>query len=147
MNAEEMWDNFQKISNIKESYTVWYFGDNERDANELLELVLVGKKKGTSSLYELFEEESEKLPEIGDYSIITNWIGEPACIVITTDINIVPFSEISEEFAYKEGEGDRTLEHWKKIHWEFFKRLMESYCLTIQKSTLVVCEEFELVYN
>jgi uncharacterized protein YhfF len=147
MNVKEMWASFNSGLNRIDSYTSWHFCDNEKDANELLELVLEGRKRGTASVYELYEKENEKLPEVGDYSVITNWLGEPRCIIKTTNVNILSFSRVSEGFAYKEGEGDRGLKHWKKVHWEVFGRSMDEHGLKVQESTLVVCEEFELVYK
>ena len=36
---------------------------------------------------------------------MTNWQGEPLCVVETKAVATVPFEEVSEEFAATEGEG------------------------------------------
>ena len=33
---------------------------------------------------------------------------------------MVPFAEVDEAHAYAEGEGDRSLEHWRSVHRRFF---------------------------
>ena len=33
---------------------------------------------------------------------------------------MVPFDLVDEEQAYKEGEGNRSLDYWRKVHNEFF---------------------------
>ena len=33
---------------------------------------------------------------------------------------VVPFDLVDEEQAYKEGEGNRSLDYWRKVHNEFF---------------------------
>ena len=33
--------------------------------------------------------------------------------------------EVSEEHAYKEGEGDRSLAYWRAVHEEFFTKEFE----------------------
>ncbi len=48
--------------------------------------------------------------------------------------------------AYKEGEGDRSLEYWRKVHIDFLTRELAEINKAFTKKTQVVCEEFELVY-
>lgn len=40
-------------------------------------------------------------------------------------VEIVRFNEVGEEHAYLEGEGDRTLRYWRKVHEEFFTKELE----------------------
>ena len=49
------------------------------------------------------------------------------------------------EHAYKEGEGDRSLEYWRKVHEEFFTEELESIDQKFNEDIKLVCEEFELV--
>ena len=60
-------------------------------------------------------------------------------IIETTSVSIVPFNQVTEEFAQKEGEGDKTLASWRKIHEAFWK--------DITPDTLLECEEFRLLYQ
>ena len=39
---------------------------------------------------------------------------------MTTQVDIVPFDEVSAEHAYLEGEGDRSLANWRELHERFF---------------------------
>ena len=52
----------------------------------------------------------------------------------------------SQEHAYKEGEGDRSLEYWRKVHIDFLTRELAEINKAFTKKTQLVCEEFELVY-
>ena len=147
MSPEQMWERFNSSSDTETEYLSWCFCDNEKDANELVNLVLVGKKKATSSAYELYEKENEAIPKLGAYSVITDWSGKAHCVIKTTKVDVIPFNEVSEEFAYKEGEGDLSLEYWKRVHWDCFERELELSGLSASEAMLVVCEEFELVYK
>lgn len=147
MSPEQMWEVFNSRSDTEKEYSSWCFCDNEKDANELVNLVLVGKKKATSSAYELYEKENEAIPKLGAYSVITDWSGKAYCVIKTTKVDVIPFNEVSEEFAYKEGEGDLSLEYWKRVHWDCFERELELSGLSASEVMLVVCEEFELVYK
>ena len=77
----DYWIRFRKESGITESFVnTWSFGDNPELADELLELVLTGKKTGTATLVIELEREEEKMPEVGDYNIILDGKGKPTAI-------------------------------------------------------------------
>ena len=127
-------------------YEVFHFDDNEQDADLLADLVLQGVKRATAGLLWSFEADNKPPPNPGDFSIVTNWRSEPQCIIETMRIETVPFEEVTERFAAIEGEGDKTLQYWRKVHWSYFgrecQRLGKSPSLTMP----VVCEEFRVVF-
>ena len=143
MNAAEMWERFCEKSGIKADYDDWAFG-GAPDA--LAELVLNGIKTATASAYPLYEQEQEPLPKAGDYSVILNTKGEAVCIIRTTKVYVVPFREVSADHAFREGEDDRSLESWRKVHRDFFTREMNDEGLSFVEDMPVVCEEFMRVY-
>lgn len=124
----------------------WYFCNNERCANELAELVRQGIKTATAGLYWEFEAEQEPLPEVGGVSVITRWDGEPVCIIETTRVYVVPYHQVDAEQAYLEGEEERTLESWRKDHWQFFGEQAQKIGRDITEDMPVVCERFRLLY-
>ena len=117
MRAEELWKAYCEKENIDidTPYSAWGFGDAP---DQLADLVLKGIKTATASAYDLYfmEGEEEPLPQPGDYSIILDSKDEAICIIQTTKTTVVPFNEVSEEHAYKEGEGDRSLAYWRAVH-------------------------------
>ena len=144
MTAQEMWERFIKEQNISDTeYDAWAFGD---DADGLAELVRQGIKTGTSSAYPLYELEGEPLPEASGYSVILDSRDEAVCIIENTKVYVVPFCEVTADHAFKEGEGDRSLAYWKKVHEAFFTECMKEAGLTFDEDMKVVCEEFRLVY-
>ena len=56
------------------------------------------------------------------------------------------FKEISEEHAFYEGEGNRTLEYWREVHKRFFSGELSAVNIPFSEDLLVVCEEFRRVY-
>ena len=151
-SVKSMWQAYmdsigEDIQTTEKSYTAWHFCNNEEDADELAELVLKGIKRATASLHKLYEYENEAVPQVGNHSIITAWDGSAKCIIRTKNIDIVPFKDVSEEFAATEGEGDGSLEYWKKGHWKFFTEEAKELGLEYDEDMLVVCEEFEVVYK
>ena len=139
MTAVEMW----KQSGLAGDYDAWSFWD---DADGLAALVRGGIKTATCSAYDLYEAEGEDLPKAGDTSVILDSRDEAVCIIRTTRVYTVPFDEVSPEHAFREGEGDRSLEYWRKVHEAFFKEELASAGLEFSGNSRVVCEEFEVVY-
>jgi len=141
------WQRFQKRTRITESFMdAWSFGDNPKLADELLELVLAGKKTGTATLVIELVKKEEKMPKVGDYNIILDGKGKPAGIIRTTSVVVKPFIEVEEAFAYSEGEDDRTLESWRREHWKYWTRVGQKLKFAMKEDLLVICENFELVY-
>ena len=127
-------------------YEAFCFGDSEALADELAGLVLAGTKRATASLLWAYEAEKEALPQPGKLSIMTNWAGNPLCILRTGTVEIVPFEEVSVEFARTEGEGDKSLAYWREAHWAFFSRECANIGRQPEPRMLVVCETFSVVY-
>ena len=145
MKAEELWNEFTEKypEHVSDTYEAWSYGV---DADELAELTAKGIKTATASAYALYELEGDPLPEPGDFSIILNSDDDALCIIRTTHINVVPFKVVTEDFAWKEGEGNRSLRYWREVHTEFFEAEYERHDMTFDEKIKVVCEEFEVVY-
>ncbi|MCM1055511.1 MAG: ASCH domain-containing protein [Bacteroides sp.] len=145
MTAEEMWSEFCKEHSLeKEKYEAWAYGD---DADKLAELTAKGIKTATCSAYYWYERGEEKLPKAGEYSVILNSKDEAVCVTKTVKVYIERFKNISEEHAYKEGEGDRSLEYWRKVHEDFFTRELAEAGTEFSEEMRLVCEEFRVVYQ
>ena len=120
------------------------FGDTPEMHDELLALVLSGTKQATASLARHYAE--WELPEPGDLTLITDGSGAPACVIRTTQVDIMPVREVDAEFAWAEGEGDRSYEYWITEHRKFWQREAEREGFDYSDDLDVVCERFELVW-
>lgn len=140
-------DSFPPGAPRPEKYQAWHFSDNPADADDLARLVREGVKTATASLGWVYEWQMEPYPRPGDLSVITDWAGEPQCVIETTGVEVVPFDQVSAGFAAEEGEGSRTLEEWRRVHWQNFSR----ECAIVERQPSldmpVVCERFRLIYR
>lgn len=143
MTHEEMWRLFSARENLTAEYEAWAFGDQ---ADTLARLVLEGVKTATASAYPLYTLEGEPLPQAGEYSVILDSRGEAVCVIKNTKVFVVPFGEVDERQAWKEGEGDRSLAYWRMVHERFFTDCMAEAGLAFDPKMKVVCEEFVRVY-
>ncbi|MBQ1846956.1 MAG: ASCH domain-containing protein [Clostridia bacterium] len=140
MTADELWER----SGLTGKYEAWSFGEAP---DKLADLVVRGIKTATCSAYDLYRINGEPLPKAGDYSIILNSKNEAVCIIKTLRVYVTEFDGVSEEQAFKEGEGDRSLEYWRRIHENFLKNELATVNIPFGGDTKVVCEEFETVYK
>ena len=135
-----------KTGEISDRYETWHFCDDRDSADKLASLVIAGVKTATSSLVWTYEAENEALPVAGNISIITNWDGDPVCIIETMEVQIHPFNEVSAQTAWDEGEGDRSLEYWRGVHWDYFSRECASLGREPAETMPVINEWFRVLY-
>ena len=144
MTDRELWEKFIAENEVMDcDYQAWAFG---ADADMLAELVVKGEKTATASAYVWYEIENESLPTEGLYNVVLNSKGEAVCVIQTTKVYVVPFNEVSETHAYKEGEGDKSLTYWRKVHKEFFTNELQREGMEFREDMKIVGEEFKLVY-
>ncbi len=130
------------VEELKVKYpgaNAWQIGDSPELANELADLVLRGIKTASCGSLSAFQQE-DPAPIIGSYNIILNGEDVPVCVIRLLSLRLVRFCDVTEEFARKEGEGDLSLEYWRKEHQRFFIR-EGSYSDDME----LVAEEFEVV--
>lgn len=148
--VEAFWQDFLNSlppgSEISGEYQVWYFGDSQPLSLELAALVLEGKKTATAGLLWSYEAGREPTPIPGMYSVVTSFEGVPLCVVQTSAAEVVPYHQVSAEYAWLEGEGDRSLADWREGHWRFFTRECKALGREPSEDMPVVCERFRLVY-
>jgi uncharacterized protein YhfF len=121
----------------------WSFGASAEEADALLALVLDGTKTATASAHADYATEGEPLPEPGTLGIVLDGAGNPRALVETTDVRVVAFDEVDAEHAHLEGEGDRSLAHWRAEHERFFT---EHATTGFDPQMLLVLERFRVVY-
>jgi len=124
-----------------------HFCDNEKDANDCAKLVKKGIKKTTSHSLLGLQYRKEPIPKIGDFKVVTDWDGNAQCIIRTVSVKYRPFFSIDEQYAKMEGEGDKSLDYWKNTHWAYYERELEPFNRVPRESMIVVCEEFEKVFD
>ena len=144
MNAQELWNEYKQINpSIGDDIDAWQFGV---EPDLLAQLVLDGTKTATASAYDLYAVDNDPLPEVGSYDVVLDSKDQAVCIIQIKKVSVVAFDEVSEEHAFKEGEGDRSLEYWRKVHSNFVAKELASVNILFDEHSKVVCEEFEVVY-
>jgi len=124
----------------------WAFGGTPAQADELLGLVLAGMKTATAGALWDYEAAGEPVPADGDLSIVLDGDGRPRALLRTTDVRVVPFEEVDAEHARLEGEGDLSLDFWRRAHESFFTEYA-AHDRGFDPTMPVVLERFEMLYS
>ena len=69
----------------------------------------------------------------------------PALITRITSVAVVPYAEVTPEYAAIEGEGDGSLAYWRDAHWAFFSRECARIGRAPSEAMPVVCSVFEVL--
>lgn len=142
------WEAFCAASGVDPAtpFQAWFFGDGEPMASELLALVLSGQKRATACLELTCLRVPAGAPVPGGYSVVTDAAGRPGAVIRTTELRWLPFDEVDAAFAWDEGEGDRTLEDWRRGHLAFFSRECAELGVEMRGDLRVGCERFERLW-
>lgn len=128
------------------TYDVGQFGDHRAMADELLDLVLRGVKTATASLLAEYAWEDETPPAIGTHTVFCDGSGVPRVVVRTVGLEIRRFDAVDADHARAEGEGDRSLDHWRREHRAFWERICADADTAFTPEMEVVLERFEVAW-
>ncbi|MEZ9132180.1 ASCH domain-containing protein [Vibrio breoganii] len=137
-------------SDIAKKYTSFnadYFCADEYNANLCAQLILRGEKRASCSMEYWYSHEGEAMPAVGHLQVVTDWQGEPICIIEITSVDTCKYCDVSAEFAALEGEGDKSLDWWREAHWKFFSLECQELGITPTQEMLLVLERFKVVYS
>jgi len=148
-SALQFWRAFQKAypeyayHSVPQSY---YFCDTKESADYCSQLVKDGIKTATCGAQIDYQIAGESLPAERELFIITDWEENASSLIRITDVSLRKFKEVDAGFAAREGEGDRSLEYWRKVHWDFFSRSLAAFGIQPTEELILVCESFEKIY-
>jgi uncharacterized protein YhfF len=124
----------------------FFFGTRPELAHEITPLVLDGTKTATGALLWALEADGRQPARPGDHSIVTNGGDDPQCVIRTSDVRVLPYDEVGAEYAEWGGEGDRTLDFWRRLYWSY----IEAECARLGRAphpkAPLVMERFRVVY-
>ncbi|MBX2994978.1 MAG: ASCH domain-containing protein [Bdellovibrionaceae bacterium] len=120
---------------------------NDATSSELLALYLCGKKTAGSGLVADYINTGDPLPKPGHLWIVLDKDKKPKCILKTVAVEVHKFKDVPERIAKAEGEGDLSLDYWRRAHQEFFKPHLKRLKIENLDEAEVVTEFFERVHK
>ncbi len=123
------------------------FGDSPELADELLGLVLDGRKRATAGLVAQFVADGEPLPRVGGHWVACDGRGAPRAVLRSTELRVGTLGSVDAAFAHDEGEGDRSVEGWLEAHRAWAGRVGPGIGVDAAGDDLeVVFERFTVVW-
>jgi uncharacterized protein YhfF len=122
------------------------FGDSPELADELLQFVLEGSKRATAGMVAEFLAEGEPLPRVGGHWIACDGSGAPRAVLRSVELRLGPLSSVDDQFAWDEGEYDRTLVSWLDGHRRYFHRACAALGIEFSDEIELCFERFRVVW-
>lgn len=121
------------------------YGDSAALSAELLALIRSGRKRAGTGLLWAYEVDGDSMARTGDIEIVIDHLQRPALVTRIVRSEILPFDQVDAEYAAIEGEGDGSLEYWRRAHWAFFSRECRRIEREPELTMPVICSVFELL--
>jgi uncharacterized protein YhfF len=121
-------------------YSPMSIGSAPEHANEGAALILSGVKTLTSSAF--WDYPDGKIPFVGALSVLVDGARRPRGIVETMRVEIMPFHAINEGMAQDYGEGDKTVDWWRRAMGEFYQASAARHGAAFADDTPLIWEWF-----
>ncbi len=150
-NERIFWDRYVASSSLKVDPTELTVSSGPCGTfditNSLIELYLAGKKSAASGLVEDYQSTGDPLPKAGDYWIVLDSRENPKIILKTISTEINKFKDLPLRIAIAEGEGDLSIDYWKKVHADLYKPFLKKWGVTHLDEAHIVTEHFEMLFT
>ncbi|KDN16281.1 ASCH domain-containing protein [Amycolatopsis rifamycinica] len=118
--------------------------------DKLVAAILRGEKTSTTGLVAEYEMYGEELPVVGERELMIDSAGEGVAILETTEVRVIPLSEVDLRHALDEGEGFTSVAEWRADHTDYWqsaemRAAMEDPEFTVDDTTMVVATRFTIV--
>ncbi|HET6704800.1 ASCH domain-containing protein [Amycolatopsis sp.] len=118
--------------------------------DKLVAAILRGEKTSTTGLVAEYEKYGEELPAAGERELVIDSAGEGVAVLETTEVRVLPLSEVDLQHALDEGEGFTSVAEWRADHTAYWqsaemRAAMEDPKFTVDDTTLVVATRFVIV--
>lgn len=118
------------------------FGNPGESRSQLISLILNGNKRATAGTLEWdYEAENEPIETVDEQLAILDNDDTHVGTICVTQVEVVRFADVPDEFALAEAEGDLSGDDFRESHFKFWSALG----LDIRPDTQIVLVYFDLV--
>ena len=114
--------------------------------DELVSLVLSGKKTAFFTTWATYAIDQEPLPLTGKLYVVLDRAENPRCVIETESVNIIPFNEVTWGMAVKEGE-DENHQQWREKKQEYIEDEGAILGFDFTPDIKLVFQTFKVVYH
>lgn len=118
--------------------------------DKLVAAILRGEKTSTTGLVAEYEKYGEELPVVGERELVIDSAGVGVAVLETTEVRVLPLSEVDLQHAHDEGEGFTSVAEWRAGHVDYWqsaemRAAMEDPEFAVDDTTMVVATRFVIV--
>ncbi|MDQ7805230.1 ASCH domain-containing protein [Amycolatopsis sp. A133] len=118
--------------------------------DKLVAAILRGEKTSTTGLLVEYEKYGEELPAVGERELMIDSAGAGVAVLETTEVRVLPLSEVDLQHALDEGEGFTSVAEWRADHTAYWhsaemRAALEDPEFTVDDTTMVVATRFVIV--
>ena len=118
------------------------FGTRGKMREELITLILNGRKRATAGILEWdYRAQGEPLESVGERLAVLNSDGQHVATIQVNEIEVIRFADVPDKFALAEGEGDQSGDDFRASHLRYWSH--EGF--TVTDDTEIVLLYFDLV--
>ena len=114
--------------------------------DELMALVIAGKKTAFFTSWATYAMDQEPLPISGELYIVVDRAEKPQCVIEIDSVAVLPFNEITWEMAKQEGE-DQNLGEGKEKKQEYLEDEGAILGFEFTPDIKLVFQTFKVVYR
>ena len=114
--------------------------------DELVALVISGKKTAFFSSYATFAIDGEPLPVSGELYIVVDRANNPCCVIELQSVEVLPFNEVTWEMARQEGE-DENMTDWRNKQREYLEDEGDLLGFSFTPDIKLVFQTFKVLYK
>ena len=118
----------------------------------LVEAILRGEKTATAGLLVDYERDGGAPGHPGEREVVLDFDDRPIAVIELTEVTTRRMADVDLQFAIDEGEGFRSVVHWRAAHEDFWNGYIDKIrsdigdpAFTLTDDTPVVCERFRLI--
>lgn len=122
-----------------------YFGESEEETVTALEQLLSGEKTAIAHCIPDYLSTRKPMPKIGDYTMVTDFYGNPCCILRAEDVTIAPMPEVPAELMQAESPGI-SREVWLAGKQAEYRKLSKGSGFHFHEEIPVLLEHVQVVF-
>ena len=122
-----------------------YFGESEEETVTALEQLLSGEKTAIAHCIPDYLSTRKPMPKIGDYTMVTDFYGNPCCILRAADVTITPMPEVPGELIQAETPGV-SREEWLSRKRAEYQKLAKGSRFHFHEEIPVLMERVQVVF-
>mgnify|MGYP002627329507 CR=1 FL=1 len=144
----DFWETFLEETNTPETTVLTgctYFGASEEESVQALEQLLRGDKTAVGHCVTAYVTLRQRMPRIGDYTMVADFYGNPCCILKTVDVTIVPLTGTPEDLRRQEYP-ELDADAWLDRKQQEFRDLARQHGFRYHPELPILMETVQRVY-